>query len=283
MRESRRVPDPLDPYYDGGQYLRDLSAAFETRAIQDVTGINKHAMERIALLSEGSYVSNQKDPLGAYRVPGSVQPATEIPPITEWPDGGTYPPVGMSRNSRVMPVAPKVAAMDELTPLPFGRAMYYPDVEIGELPGTTEWLSLAKAYVPDAVKEYVRRVESGETREWCRCPWAVHPDHESIPEDHCTSCREHKDDEIHSQELTVSPADSVRGVHHFKGRAIRRKDTHPMCPAHTKEGLILGFFEHLFKEDSDEIPAPDSGSESGPVGTGEGSGAPLPDMLPRSE
>lgn len=139
----------------------------------------------------------------------------------------------------------------------FVSQMYYPDVEIGELPEGTEWLSLAKAEIPQAVKDYVKEIETGETSKWCKCPWAVHPDDKGIPVDHCVACGEHKDAIHHVQRPVVTKEEADKGWHHVKGRRIRRMDTHELCPVHTKEGLVLGLFEYLFKED-DETPPPGS-------------------------
>lgn len=213
---------------------------FEHTDVQDVTGIDKAAMERISLLRDapwkGNAVSSQKDPLGNYHLPGVAKPETEIPPITEFADGTPL---------RSLPLHA------------FERQSWFPDVEYGFLPEDTEWLSLAKAEIPKAVKEYIKVIETGETTKWCKCPWAVHPDHVNIPENHCVACGEPKDDQCHVDGAIVLAEEAAKGWHHFRGRGIRRMDTHEMCPVHTKEGLVLGLFEYLFKEE-DETPS-DSG------------------------
>jgi hypothetical protein len=211
-------------------------------------------------------VSNQKDPLGNYHRPGVAKPETEIPPITEFPDGTPIDAV-----KRVMALDDVPTALQ--LPKPWGemtpdealawqqeqaRQFYYPDVEFGVLPADTEWLSLAQSEIPSAVKEYVKLIETGETTKWCKCPWGVHPDHVEIPADHCTVCLEPRNTKKHVAGPTlITSDDAALGFHYFKGRGIRRTDTNPICPVHTKEGLILGLFEHLFGDD-DATPS-DSG------------------------
>lgn len=177
-------------------------------------------------------MSNQKDPLGNYHRPGVAKPETEIPPITEFSDG-----------TPLVPLRVNVA----------GRH-YYPDFEVGEFPEGTEWFSLSKVEIPKAVKEYVKLIETGETTTWCKCPWAVHPDHVEIPVDHCVACGGPRDDQVHVDGPLVLAEEAAKGWHHFKGRGIRRTDTNPICPVHTKEGLLLGLFEHLFGDSDEDAP-----------------------------
>jgi len=225
--------------------------------IHDVTGIDKYAMERISLLrdapyEEGSSVSQQKDPLGNYQRPDVRRPTTEIPPITEFQDGT---PIRTYKE-----VVPMDALENEFMRLPLdkdehARQFYYPDAEEVELPLDTEWLSLAKSHIPQAVTEYIHLLETGETRKWCKCPWIVHPDDANVPEGVCVHCGKDQDDNYHDVGAII-PSDVVEmGWHRFQGRRIRRdhNNQHAQCPVHTKEGLILGFFEHLFG-DQDEAP-----------------------------
>ncbi len=155
----------------------------------------------------------------------------------------------------------EVVPMDDLSvSLPLDRdehakQRYYPDVEEMELPLDTEWFSLAKAHIPDAVKEYIHLLETGETKAWCKCPWILHPDDVNIPEGMCVHCGKEQETNFHDVGAIIDSEAVDKGFHRFQGRRIRRdlNNENPECPVHTKEGFILGFFEHLFK-DQDEAP-----------------------------
>lgn len=69
----------------------------------------------------------------------------------------------------------------------------------------TAWLSLPLEEIAQKVSEYITWVETGMTRDVCKCEWISHPE---------------------------------RGD-------IRGGDTALDCPAHSKEGLVLGFITWL--------------------------------------
>jgi hypothetical protein len=75
------------------------------------------------------------------------------------------------------------------------------------------YISIPALDVPKLAAAYAEAMESQETDEWCRCEWIIHPD------DH----------------------DKPKGK-----RRKRRADTAPDCPVHTKEGLLIYFFEWVF-------------------------------------
>lgn len=226
MKESNEHREILRAY--GLEATHEF--VFETRATEEVTGLNKHALERIPDLS--LYANS------------NINLSSDIPPITEFPDG-----------TPIRAYA-KVVPMDELSvSLPLGpteqaHQMYYPDVEAGELPEGTEWFSLAKGYIPQAVTEYVNRLEGGETKEWCKCPWIVHPEDMNLQEGECGYCGHQREDKRHNVGALTNSDELDAGLHRFQGRRIRRdlNNEHPQCPVHTKEGFILGFFEYLFKD-----------------------------------
>lgn len=61
---------------------------------------------------------------------------------------------------------------------------------------------------------YVGKLETSPTNENCLCLWIIHPDDTEKP---------------------------------FTEARKRKSNQHPMCPVHTKEGLISGFLEFVFK------------------------------------
>jgi hypothetical protein len=64
------------------------------------------------------------------------------------------------------------------------------------------------------VLRYVDGIETGQTKDWCRCVWKFHPDDMDKPEG---------------------------------SRRKRRMDDDLTCPIHSKEGFLLGFFDWLEK------------------------------------
>ena len=109
-----------------------------------------------------------------------------------------------------------------------------------------EYLSIPKADIPLLTNLYINELETGESSEWCKCEWQIHPDDVDIPDGHCRNCGDKKG--THDPEGPCMRGDCE--CKEFKGRRQRRKDDHPQCPAHTKEGLVLGFFEWAFRDQS---------------------------------
>lgn len=76
------------------------------------------------------------------------------------------------------------------------------------------FVSIPLRYIPVLTKIYVGKLETGSTTENCLCLWIAHPDDIEKP---------------------------------FDEQRKRRGNQHPMCPVHTKEGLISGFLEFVYK------------------------------------
>jgi hypothetical protein len=104
-----------------------------------------------------------------------------------------------------------------------------------------ETFTIPKAGIPELVKRYCAALEIGQTTDWCKCEWQIHPDDVAVPVGGCRNCGEDKSADYHHE-------DNPEG-HLFQGKRMRRKDNHPDCPVHTREGLVLGFFEWLFPKD----------------------------------
>lgn len=72
--------------------------------------------------------------------------------------------------------------------------------------------------IVDAIREYVTKLETRVTTEHCICRWEIHPDDKGeLPEG--------------------------------KKRRMRLADTHPWCPAHSKEGFLFGFLDYMTQLD----------------------------------
>jgi hypothetical protein len=125
---------------------------------------------------------------------------------------------------------------------------------------------LAKDQIPDLVSEYVMRIETERTNDWCKCEWLVHPDDEDLDIHNCGNC--HHPSLLHHKLLIPGTDQTEHCVKQISydfdeddecdctkwidppKRRLRRGDQHPQCPVHTKEGFILGFFEWVFAEPS---------------------------------
>lgn len=79
---------------------------------------------------------------------------------------------------------------------------------------TMEWISIPLNELMQLVGNYTSWVETAETKDVCKCEWLIHPD-----------------------DVDKKPEEGKR--------RMRRGDTSLECPAHTKEGYLLGFFEWL--------------------------------------
>lgn len=119
----------------------------------------------------------------------------------------------------------------------------------------TEYLSLPKADIPALVAEYVAKLETGLTSEWCKCEWILHPDDSDIGEDQCRECLHskvaHQDSETYSDDGKAIPILCAKcGCEQYKARRLRPGEPDDTCPVHSKEGRILGFFEYVFQDES---------------------------------
>lgn len=167
--------------------------------------------------------------------------------------------------------------------MPMDTLVRFPLMEEDELPFGVEFLSIPKHTIPDKAREFCRLVESGATKDWCQCLWEVHRDHAHIPENHCVICQEPREAAQHHGGPVLTPSDVEEGYHSFRGRGLRLKETRISCPVHVKEGLILGFFEWVFK-DAEDVPSTDDAPGEPPAtGDGEIPGGALPTDIPGSE
>ena len=100
---------------------------------------------------------------------------------------------------------------------------------------------IAQDQLYDLAIEYVAAIETQRTNEWCKCEWIVHPDDTQLAKEICRQCKAHQTDLVHDLE----GEDLHDEAHLFAGRRMRRGHTDPICPVHTKEGFLFGFFEWM--------------------------------------
>lgn len=94
--------------------------------------------------------------------------------------------------------------------------------------------------LPDEIAHYITELETGETAQWCKCLWRTHPDDQQVKKGHCRICKEPPNDTAHRG----LPEDyENEEAHHFRGIRRTKVDEHPLCPACTPEGRIVGFIE----------------------------------------
>lgn len=98
-----------------------------------------------------------------------------------------------------------------------------------------QFINLPKANIPDLVIKYIAELETGDTEIWCRCSWEFHPDDIGKQLGNCRECGASK----------IASGHQLGGAayHEFMGIRKRRVDTETTCPVHTKEGMLLYFFE----------------------------------------
>lgn len=106
------------------------------------------------------------------------------------------------------------------------------------------YMAIPERDIPQLVARYVAAMETEKTDQWCRCEWKTHPDDIKIAPGNCRDCN--RPAKGHSRPLDAS--DEVDGVHHFRGKRMKRGDQAWDCPVHTKEGLLLYFFEWVYKQ-----------------------------------
>lgn len=112
-----------------------------------------------------------------------------------------------------------------------------------------EYLALPKLDIPRLAAKYFAAMETGETEDWCRCPWQIHPDDQEMKKGECRECGAssgHGKVMVHDDPPLGQEYDSR--FHKFSGRRMRRTDDEPTCPVHTKEGMLLYFFEWAFDQ-----------------------------------
>lgn len=103
-----------------------------------------------------------------------------------------------------------------------------------------EWLAVPKRDIPALAEKYIGAMETEESAEWCRCEWIIHPDDAPIDRGNCRECNQPKKSHMHDERGDT--------FHQFRGIRKRRGDEDTTCPVHTREGMVMYFFEWIFTD-----------------------------------
>lgn len=133
-----------------------------------------------------------------------------------------------------------------------GRPIYSPDLghTIRELPplygpaSGTHFISIPAKDIPALATQYFAAMATEESEKWCRCEWIIHPDDGLVHPGACRECTMPKGAFIHVSNINAS--NIPEGAHTFKGKRMRRGEEANDCPVHTKEGMLIYFFEWIF-------------------------------------
>lgn len=111
-----------------------------------------------------------------------------------------------------------------------------------ESSNSQELVSIAKGDIRKLVFKYIGQMETEVSEDWCKCLWAYHPDDQEVKSGACRLCGASRKSPVHDQasaEVETNP----EWYHRFEGKRKRRVDDHPECPVHTREGMVMHFFE----------------------------------------
>ena len=109
------------------------------------------------------------------------------------------------------------------------------------------FIAVSEQDVLPLVEKYISALETEVSEKWCRCQWIIHPDDVGIKPGACHICGASYGSRVHHG----LPEDFESGEkHHFKGRRMRKGDTDATCPVHTREGMIVYFFEWMFSKEA---------------------------------
>lgn len=113
----------------------------------------------------------------------------------------------------------------------------------GHAAANTMYISIPQADILPLVALYISKMETEESEHWCRCEWIIHPDDANIDRGNCRECNQPKKSDVHK---IIDELDIDR--HRFRGIRKRRGDEDATCPVHTREGLVVYFFEWIFTD-----------------------------------
>lgn len=116
----------------------------------------------------------------------------------------------------------------------------------GHVAPNTVFISLPQNDILPLVTKYIGAMETEESDKWCRCEWITHPDDQEITTGNCRQCNMSKKAHEHTMSARESESFDMPDVHKFKGIRKRRGDEDATCPVHTREGMVIYFFEWVF-------------------------------------
>ncbi len=107
-------------------------------------------------------------------------------------------------------------------------------------PAEHEFVAIPRHDIPELAESYFRAMETEESAAWCKCLWRIHPDDQGIKPGTCRECGATAASGVHSGKSKPEYNHAFRGIRRAK------VDDHPECPVHTKEGMLIYFFEWVF-------------------------------------
>ncbi len=109
-------------------------------------------------------------------------------------------------------------------------------------PAEHEFIAIPKKDIPALAEKYFAAMETEQSADWCSCLWRIHPDDQGIKKGNCRSCGLALGSVVHRG---LGPEDKN---HLFRGIRKQKVDNHPTCPVHTREGMLIHFFDWIFHE-----------------------------------
>lgn len=103
------------------------------------------------------------------------------------------------------------------------------------------FFSIPAADIPALAAKYFSAMETEESKNWCRCQWIVHPDDINVKAGTCRECGDTPDSDYHN----IADPDYT---HDYRGKRMRKGEQVTDCPVHTKEGMLIYFFEWIFNQ-----------------------------------
>lgn len=105
----------------------------------------------------------------------------------------------------------------------------------------TQYISIPALDIPKLAERYIAAMMTEESADWCRCEWVIHPDDTEVKSGTCRECGIRRDKHWSTGKEI---GENTHGV--FLGKRMRRGEEAPDCPVHTREGLVIYFFEWVF-------------------------------------
>lgn len=112
----------------------------------------------------------------------------------------------------------------------------------GQAASNAVFISVPQNDLLPLVNKYIEAMMTEESEQWCRCEWIIHPDDAAVKKGMCRICECDRKAGIHN-EVTGS-----QHYHPFAGIRKRRGNEDPTCPVHTREGMVIYFFEWIFSD-----------------------------------
>lgn len=169
--------------------------------------------------------------------------------MTNWPDYNMPKPVPVEPKEAAIPIGEEffLFPKEPLRTRDFHALPPKQPNAIGD-----EYYSLPITDIPVLAAEYIKWLELATTKEACTCEWIIHPDDLKIRADHCRICQhprsDHQDPELSEDDSEVVCQQVECRCIRYMPRRLRRGEASLDCPVHTREGLVIGFFQWAFRD-----------------------------------